>query len=48
MTRYLFRHATILDAERGESVADRSVLVEGDRILEVGRGRCPGRRCLSH
>jgi len=36
MTRYLFRHATILDAERGEYVSDRSVLVEGDRILEVG------------
>ncbi len=36
MTRYLFRNANILDAERGEYVPDRSVLVEGDRILEVG------------
>jgi imidazolonepropionase-like amidohydrolase len=34
--RYLFRHASILDAERGERIPDRSVLVEGDRILEVG------------
>jgi imidazolonepropionase-like amidohydrolase len=36
MTRYLFRNANILDAERGEYAPDRSVLVEGDRILEVG------------
>ena len=36
MTRYLFRNATILDAERGDYLADGSVLVEGDRILEVG------------
>ena len=36
MARYLFRNAQILDAERGDYVADGSVLVEGDRILEVG------------
>jgi imidazolonepropionase-like amidohydrolase len=36
MARYLFRNAQILDAERGEYLADGSVLVEGERILEVG------------
>ncbi|HEU5383581.1 MAG TPA: amidohydrolase family protein [Ktedonobacteraceae bacterium] len=36
MTRYLFQNANILDAERGEYLPDSSVLVEGDRILEVG------------
>src|SRR5215471_7686526 len=36
MARYLFRNAQILDAERGDYLADDSVLVEGDRILEVG------------
>src|SRR5258708_32138913 len=36
MTRYLFRNAQILDAERGNYLAASSVLVEGDRILEVG------------
>src|SRR6266700_1597078 len=36
MARYLFRNATILDAERGDYLPDGSVLVEGDRILEVG------------
>jgi imidazolonepropionase-like amidohydrolase len=36
MARFLFRNATILDAERGNYLADSSVLVEGDRILEVG------------
>ena len=36
MARSLFRNATILDAERGDYLADGSVLVEGDRILEVG------------
>jgi len=36
MARYLFRNALILDAERGEYLADGSVLVEGERILEVG------------
>jgi hypothetical protein len=36
MTRYLFRNATILDAERGDYLPDGSVLVEGDHILEVG------------
>ena len=36
MTRYLFRNAQILDAERGDYLADGSVLIEGDRILEVG------------
>jgi imidazolonepropionase-like amidohydrolase len=35
-TRYLFRNASVLDAERGELVPDRSVLVEDERILEVG------------
>src|ERR1051326_576813 len=36
MTRFLFRNATILNAEHGDYLADGSVLVEGDRILEVG------------
>lgn len=36
MARYLFRNAQILDAERGDYLAEGSVLVEGDRILEVG------------
>ena len=36
MARYLFRNAQILDAERGDYLADGTVLVEGDRILEVG------------
>ncbi len=36
MARSLFRNAHILDAERGNYLADSSVLVEGDRILEVG------------
>lgn len=36
MARYLFRNAQILDTERGDYLADSSVLVEGDRILEVG------------
>jgi imidazolonepropionase-like amidohydrolase len=36
ITRYLFRNANILDAERGEYVPDRSILLEGDRILEIG------------
>jgi imidazolonepropionase-like amidohydrolase len=35
-SRYLFRHAALLDAERGELLADRSVLVEGERIVEIG------------
>ena len=36
MARYLFRNANILDAEHGDYLPDGSVLVEGDRILEVG------------
>ncbi len=36
MPRYLFRNANILDAEHGNYLPDGSVLVEGDRILEVG------------
>src|SRR5947207_8984688 len=36
MARYLFRNAQILDAERGDYLADSSVLIDGDRILEVG------------
>src|SRR3989442_346115 len=36
MARFLFRNAHILDAERGDYLADGSVLIEGDRILEVG------------
>src|SRR5579884_2042180 len=36
MTRYLFRNAQVLDAERGEYLPASSVLVEGERILEVG------------
>jgi imidazolonepropionase-like amidohydrolase len=35
MARYLFRNAHILDTERGDYLPDGSVLVEGDRILEV-------------
>src|SRR5260370_42342395 len=33
MARTLFRNAQILDAERGDYLAESSVLVEGDRIL---------------
>jgi imidazolonepropionase-like amidohydrolase len=36
MARSLFQNATILDTERGGYLPDSSVLVEGDRILEVG------------
>jgi imidazolonepropionase-like amidohydrolase len=36
MARYLFRNAHILDAEHGTYLPESSVLVEGDRILEVG------------
>src|SRR5436309_1023515 len=35
MARFLFRNAHILDTERGDYLPDGSVLVEGDRILEV-------------
>lgn len=35
-SRYLFRHASLLDVEQGELLADRSVLVEGERIVEIG------------
>ncbi len=35
-SRSLFRNASLLDAERGELVADCHVLVEGERIVEVG------------
>ncbi len=35
-TQFLFRNASVLDTERGELVPDRSVLVRGDRIVEVG------------
>jgi imidazolonepropionase-like amidohydrolase len=34
--RVLFRNAALLDAERAEIVPDRSVLVDGDRIAEIG------------
>jgi imidazolonepropionase-like amidohydrolase len=34
--RLLFQNASVLDAERGELIPDRYVLVEGERILEVG------------
>src|SRR5690349_14381252 len=36
MARSLFRNAHILDVERGDYLPDSSVLVEGDRILELG------------
>ncbi|HLI07851.1 MAG TPA: amidohydrolase family protein [Ktedonobacteraceae bacterium] len=36
MTRYLFHNATILDAGRGDYLPDSAVLIEGERILEVG------------
>jgi imidazolonepropionase-like amidohydrolase len=35
-SRYLFRHASLLDVEQGELLADRNVLVEGERIVELG------------
>ena len=34
--RLLFQNASVLDAERGELIPDRYVLVEGEHILEVG------------
>lgn len=36
MARTLFQNAHILDAERGDYRSENAVLVEGDRILEVG------------
>lgn len=36
LTQILFRNAAVLDPEQGELVPDRSVLVQGDRIVEVG------------
>jgi len=36
VTRTLFQNAAVLDVEAGTLVADRAVLVEDDRILEVG------------
>ena|SRR6266581_1561513 len=35
-SRVLFRHATVLDTASGELAPDQTVLVEGDRIREVG------------
>src|SRR5260370_27913512 len=35
MTQILFQNASVLDAERGTLVPDRSVLVENARIVEV-------------
>ena len=40
-SRVVFHNATVLDAERGALLPDQSVLVEGERIVEVGPGR-PG------
>ena len=44
--RLLFRNASLLDVERGVLVPDQSVVVEGDRIIEVGdsTGAVPGAR----
>src|SRR5260370_12474452 len=41
MARTLFRNAQILDAERGDYLAESSVLVEGDRILAGPAERSP-------
>lgn len=34
--RIILRNATVLDVERGELIPDRSVLIDGGRIVEVG------------
>ena len=36
VTRVLFEHASVLDAEAGTLVPDQSVVVDGARIAEVG------------
>jgi imidazolonepropionase-like amidohydrolase len=36
MSQLLFEHASVLDTERGELRRDQSVLIEDDRIVEVG------------
>lgn len=36
LTRTLFKNAAVLDPRRGALVEDQAVLVDGDRILEVG------------
>ena len=36
LTRTLFTNAAVLDAQRGELLADQAVLVEDERIVEVG------------
>ena len=38
-SRIIFHHAAVLDAERGTLVPDQSVVVEGERIVEVGPGQ---------
>jgi imidazolonepropionase-like amidohydrolase len=40
-SRVVFHNAAVLDAERGALLPDQSVVVEGERIVEVGPGR-PG------
>jgi imidazolonepropionase-like amidohydrolase len=37
-SRYLLQHASVLDADRGELLRDRSVLVVGETIAQVGEG----------
>jgi imidazolonepropionase-like amidohydrolase len=46
MAGLLFENASLLDVERGEIQPGTSVLVEGDRIVEVSQGalRAPGAR----
>ncbi|MBI3976930.1 MAG: amidohydrolase family protein [Chloroflexi bacterium] len=39
----VFRNAALLDPERGELVPDRSVVVEGERVVEVGGSEVAGR-----
>ena len=36
LTRTLFTNAAVLDAQRGELLGDQAVLVEDERIVEVG------------
>ena len=38
MTQILFQNASVLDAERGTLLPDRSVLVDNTRIVEVDAG----------
>ena len=47
-TPVLFENAALLDVARGERRSGTSVLVEGDRIVEVSEGSLRAPRRASH